>query len=230
MSAGLATPVTALVNAPAVRLDLACGAQKAEGWLGIDVARAPGVDVVHDLFQFPWPVATGTVAAARCVHFVEHLPHREAPLVEITPGLRGGTIEMLPPMRWAWSVQDWGFVRDLWFDFWEEVHRVLVPGGEIAVVTPYYSHERADQDPTHERRMCERSYDYLSQAWLERNRCVYPYAADFEVVNYERICLDEAAARRARAFEHERHLNVVADLAVTLKAKKPARCWWKEPS
>lgn len=211
------------VNAPAkpkIRLDIACGAQKHEGFVGIDVAKVPGVDIVHDLFSFPWPVEESSVEEAWCSHFVEHLPHREAPYIEIAPG---GSIEMLAQERWINSIVRWGFVRDLWWTFWEQVHHVMAPDATITCVTPYYSSDRADQDPTHERRITSKSYCYLSQAWLERNRCAYPYSADFEIIeqNYIRI-------GREITGDPEREFNAVDDFVVTLRAKKPARCWWKK--
>mgnify|MGYP001616513986 CR=1 FL=1 len=213
--------MSASVAQAAVRLDIACGCSKPAGWVGIDVARVPGVDIVHDLMQFPWQVAANSVGEARCIHYVEHIPHREAPHVEVSAA---GFVEMLAQDRWARSVRAWGHVRDLWFDWWEEVHRVLVPDGTITVVTPYYSAMRADQDPTHERRICERSYDYLSQLWLSQNRCAYPYAADFEILDMKYLVSDPAVnADAARTT-----LNAVNDLAVVLRALKPAQCWWQK--
>lgn len=56
-----------------IRLDIACGQAKEEGWTGID--RAGDADIVADLFAFPWPIADGSVSEVRCSHFVEHIPH-----------------------------------------------------------------------------------------------------------------------------------------------------------
>jgi hypothetical protein len=36
-------------------LDIGCGKSKTSGCIGIDRVTLPGVDVVHDLDQFPWP-------------------------------------------------------------------------------------------------------------------------------------------------------------------------------
>jgi len=207
-----------------VKLDIGCGMSKPEGWVGIDVARVPGVDHVHDLWQFPWPVATSSVSEARCIHLVEHIPHRECPYVEVDAA---GAIEHLAQDRWARSVKRWGHVRDLWWDFWGEVYRVLEDDAVIDVVTPYYTSRRADQDPTHERRICEESYLYLSQDWLARNRCAYPFAGDFEITEYcsllERPIPDN--------MEADHFVNVVADLRVKLRCKKPAGrpalAWWE---
>lgn len=56
-----------------MKLDIACGNAKQEGWTGIDLAG--DADIVHDLFVYPWPIEDGSVEEARCSHFVEHIPH-----------------------------------------------------------------------------------------------------------------------------------------------------------
>jgi SAM-dependent methyltransferase len=58
---------------PQKKLDLACGAVKVEGFLGVDIVQAEGVDVVHDLRQAPWPFEDDSIDEARCSHFFEHL-------------------------------------------------------------------------------------------------------------------------------------------------------------
>jgi hypothetical protein len=71
---------TALAAAPApatTRLDFGCGANKREGFTGVDVIAFPGVDVVLDIATAVWPWADGSVAEAHASHFVEHLTGRE---------------------------------------------------------------------------------------------------------------------------------------------------------
>jgi hypothetical protein len=57
-----------------VKLDIGCGQNKAEGFTGIDWKAGPGVDIVHDLTTFPWPLDNNSVSEARCIHYVEHTP------------------------------------------------------------------------------------------------------------------------------------------------------------
>jgi hypothetical protein len=57
-----------------IKLDIACGQRKEQGWTGIDIGNFPGVDIVHDLMQFPWPIKDGTVGEIRCMHYFEHVP------------------------------------------------------------------------------------------------------------------------------------------------------------
>lgn len=55
-----------------MKLDIACGQRKQDGYTGIDIAGDP--DIVHDLNEYPWPIDTDTVEEAFCSHYVEHIP------------------------------------------------------------------------------------------------------------------------------------------------------------
>lgn len=57
-----------------LRLDLACGERKEEGWIGVDLHKR-GKDIVnHDLEIYPWPFEDGSVYEIKCQHYVEHIP------------------------------------------------------------------------------------------------------------------------------------------------------------
>ena len=56
-----------------VRIDLGCGANKQEGFLGIDIRKAKGVDIVHDLEKYPWPLPDGCASLIMCSHLIEHI-------------------------------------------------------------------------------------------------------------------------------------------------------------
>lgn len=59
-----------------VRLDIGCGENKREGWVGMDVRDMEGVDIVHNVEDFPWPLPDEGVLVAVCSHLVEHInPH-----------------------------------------------------------------------------------------------------------------------------------------------------------
>ena len=72
------SPVYTVEETP-IKLDLGCGQNKQEGFLGVDKYEAPGVDVVHDLLEFPWPWADNSVLEVRCSQFFEHIPGRLRP-------------------------------------------------------------------------------------------------------------------------------------------------------
>lgn len=56
-----------------MKLDIACGDNKKEGFTGIDIAKTPSVDIVHDLNIYPWPVAENSIDEVWCSHFIEHV-------------------------------------------------------------------------------------------------------------------------------------------------------------
>lgn len=55
------------------QLDIGCGANKQPGYVGIDIREVPGVDFVHDLEQFPWPLEDESCVRAIASHVVEHI-------------------------------------------------------------------------------------------------------------------------------------------------------------
>ena|SRR5712664_528206 len=64
------------IKAVPLKLDLGCGQSKREGFTGVDISKVPGVDVVHNLFTFPWPFKDDTVEEIWCSHFLEHVPNK----------------------------------------------------------------------------------------------------------------------------------------------------------
>lgn len=139
---------------PVIKLDLGCGKNKKEGFLGIDCRKFPGVDGICDLFVAPWefdvdfldkhfPVdgdstdyklPDSCVTEVHCSHFLEHLT-----------GLQ--------------RVQ-----------FLNELHRVLIPGGKALIITPHWASNRAYGDFTHQwPPVSEMFYYYLSKQWRKDN-------------------------------------------------------------
>ncbi len=56
-----------------IRVDLGCGVNKPEGFIGVDRRDLPGVDVVHDL-SLGIPFDDDSVEALRGRDFFEHMP------------------------------------------------------------------------------------------------------------------------------------------------------------
>jgi len=59
-----------------VSLDVGCGPSKQRGCLGIDRVALPGVDIVHDIQEFPWPVPDNVCARIIMSHVWEHVEPR----------------------------------------------------------------------------------------------------------------------------------------------------------
>lgn len=136
-----------------IKLDLGCGSSKADGWVGMDIASLPGVDIVHDLLKFPWPIASESVSEVRALHVLEHIP-----------------------MRCMCCADQ----PDPLLATFDELWRILIPGGTAFIDTPHSSSVRAWQDPTHCRGINEQTYLYASREWRKLNRVDhYAVTCDF---------------------------------------------------
>lgn len=60
-------------NLKGIRLDLGCGDHKNPGFIGFDKRKLKGVDIVHDLEQFPYPLADDSCRTIIATHVVEHI-------------------------------------------------------------------------------------------------------------------------------------------------------------
>lgn len=188
-----------LVQAPSgLKLDLACGQSCKEGFDGVDL-RAPGVKHKLDLLQFPWPWADSTVAEIHCSHFVEHIP-----------------ADVVKKGRWAG--------KDLFFAFFDEIYRILVPKGVATIVVPFLRSSRAFQDPTHRRFICHETFGYLSADWRKANKLDhYDVECDFGVnVIHSMDGGELLRAPEAQAYRMGHYWNVAMDLHATLIKKERA--------
>lgn len=138
-------PVPAVVApaAPPLRLDLGCGKNKKEGFLGVDCLEFPGTDLVLNLAKpsplrnppayEPWPWADSSVDEVHCAHTVEHLRFNPEHPERIH------------------------FANELW--------RVLRPGAKATIVVPHWASCRHYGDYTHREPVCEMWPWYLNAAW-----------------------------------------------------------------
>lgn len=56
-----------------LKIDLGCGPNKREGFLGVDLIEFEGVDYVFDAGAGSWPFSDNSVDEAHASHFLEHL-------------------------------------------------------------------------------------------------------------------------------------------------------------
>lgn len=135
-----------------LRLDIGCGKNKKEGFVGLDQYAMEGVDLTCDLSKHRWyfkvdqfqhpaliladnkmlMLADNSVDEVHCSHFIEHLTATER-------------------------------VR-----FMNELYRVMKPGAKATLIAPHWCSNRAYGDMTH----CwppvsEMWFYYLSKQWRE---------------------------------------------------------------
>lgn len=179
-----------------LRLDIACGQNKQPGFIGVDIAG--DADVLHDLLSFPWPFENDSVGEVFSSHWVEHIPH--------------------------WRP---GWAKDGWWLFFEELHRVCKPDAKLTFVHPYVKSDRAFWDPTHIRFIHETTWYYLDKNWREQQGLGhYATDCDFEVVLITGTGMaDQFAARHheAQAYARQFYWNVIPDLVVELRVRKPTK-------
>jgi SAM-dependent methyltransferase len=71
-TSSLPSPSQQIASVPR-RLNVGCGRDIRPGWLNLDVAALPGVDVVHDLASFPWPFEDSAFDEIVLINVLEHL-------------------------------------------------------------------------------------------------------------------------------------------------------------
>lgn len=108
--------------------------------------------------------------------------------------------------------------------FFNELYRVLKPGGQARIITPHWSHERAYGDPTHQwPPVCSWTYFYLDAGWRDINAPHVGYTCDFGYVLAGTYDPNDAyvAFRTAEVKQvfMSRNINTVTDLIATLTKK-----------
>lgn len=120
-------------------LDLGCGSapRTQEGYdsFGVDIARVTN-ERVHqaDLAISRIPADNDMFDLVTAYDFMEHIPS-----FVYVPVYSGGTIfPSVTPVK-----------RNSMIELFNEIYRVLKPGGEFYMVSPCYPHQGVFQDPTH---------------------------------------------------------------------------------
>lgn len=108
--------------------------------------------------------------------------------------------------------------------FMDECYRILKDGGTMTLIHPYYTSVRAWQDPTHVRGINEVTWYYFNAEWRAMQKLDhYPVVCDFEIETITAAYNEpwNLKSEEARQFAMLHYFNVISDLTVILKAKKP---------
>jgi predicted O-methyltransferase YrrM len=108
-------------------LDVGCRDRKQANFIGIDSRNHPGVDIVHDLEKFPYPIESDSCHTIKCAHVIEHIK--------------------------PWNV----------IPFMDEMWRMLMVGGQMAISAPYARSQGYMADPTHCTMITEKTWMYFDQ-------------------------------------------------------------------
>jgi predicted SAM-dependent methyltransferase len=198
-----------------LKLDLACGQNKQEGYFGIDIFPGDKVDAVVDLEIFPWPIESNSADEIVCSHYVEHTPKDTVGKQLLKALSECSTYEELKERI---SKFDENAPTDGLIKFMNEVYRILKPGGKLKVVAPYYNSIRCWQDPTHTRAINEATFMYYNKEWRTVNRLDhYPINCDFDFTyGYDMSTQWATRADDARNFGTLHYNNVINDIHVVL--------------
>jgi SAM-dependent methyltransferase len=103
-------------------------------YINVDFLPAEGIDVVHNLNNYPWPFEDSSAEEIKCIDLIEHLPSHDL----------GGA-----PMV---------------IKFVNECHRILKPSGKLFMTTPHHTSPNLWIDPSHTRGFDLRSFDYWDES------------------------------------------------------------------
>jgi SAM-dependent methyltransferase len=151
-----------LADKAGIQLDIGCGGNKAgPDFVGMDMRDLPGVDIVHNILDFPWPLPDESVIRAVCSHLVEHIPphppdSRIVSLVNLL--INNGAITADDAQDY---LGDWQDTTPRFIRFMDEVWRVMKPDGQFAIVCPHGYSPGQLQDPSHINASNETTWAYF---------------------------------------------------------------------
>jgi|GEM_PF-849394 len=137
-----------LIEKQALSLDLGCGPNKQSGFIGMDIRPLEGVDIIHDVEKFPYPLPDECCALVRASHVMEHInPHagdnRTTNLIRLLLDKNLITSQ---------DVKDYVGEIDpgpIFMRLMDEIWRILCVGGRFMMALPYAGSPPFWQDPTH---------------------------------------------------------------------------------
>jgi SAM-dependent methyltransferase len=126
-----AVPTPSSEGTSALKISLGAGTEPEDGYVNVDIVPLKGIDVLHNLMQYPWPFEDSTAEHIKAKDVIEHMATH-------LPDGRNSVIAFI-----------------------EECHRILKPGGKLWIQTPSWDADFLWIDPTHVRGFDIRSFDFF---------------------------------------------------------------------
>ena len=134
-----------------IKIDIGCGKNKKEGFIGVDILEFEGVDKVFNAGKDKWPWKDGTVDEVHASHFVEHL---------------------LPAERIHFVNEIYRVLK------MPEYNNGTLKSGFATIITPHWASQRAYGDLTHQwPPVSEFWFYYLDKDWRAVNA---PHNMDYK--------------------------------------------------
>jgi hypothetical protein len=122
-----------------IKLDFCCGANKhGPDWVGFDVLDLPGVDIIHDALDIPYPLPDECVGVAIASHVLEHIPKTQVVYMD-------GKFKTINPFLMV--------MNELW--------RIMKPDAKFAIAVPHGASPGFMQDPTHASQLNRTTWAYF---------------------------------------------------------------------
>ena len=182
------------------KINLGAGTDIRDGYINHDIAKLPGIDVVHDLNSYPWPWEEGSVDEIVALDLLEHLDDFMSAMEEIhrvmTPG--GRVIIKVPYWNSSFFHMDPTHKRG----FHEVTFQFFDPAKKACEARPYYSRAR---------------FSIVREAFV-----LIPFAPYFKIPFVSRIVVQGKITKRIIGFLGNMFSNVILDLEVELTRLEPA--------
>lgn len=149
-----------LNRARGISLDVGCGPNKRKGSVGMDMHPFDGVDIVHDINVFPWPIPDDSCSLIIASHVLQHIPKGGIPpqlhsLAQLL--IKKKVISKKELDSAVGETQIFSFL----VHFMDEAWRVMKVGGQLAISVPYAGSIGFYQDPANVSPLTEAVFLYF---------------------------------------------------------------------
>ncbi|MDP3966504.1 MAG: methyltransferase domain-containing protein [archaeon] len=111
------------------KLNLGSGEDIKEGFVNLDIAKLKGIDIVHNLDKYPWPLKDNEFDFVYCDNVLEHLSEIPKPMEELWRITKNsGKIKIIVPIfPSVWAMSDpthKSFYTYMTFDYFTNYHEL----------------------------------------------------------------------------------------------------------